>query len=330
MPAIINRFSEIEFDYEFTDIENEFEILMDKNGFILSASRNFKFFQKQIADSFFPLHVSDLTTREYGAFLKSHVCAAASEESYVVSAEFPADHCWEEAAECDGGCEPWYSLSVSPIGSATGATEGVAGRIRLVQHRHRLDRELRAPAHICPTIRLADSRVFAARLQRCLNIGGSHCLTVLAVDALQALKFRFGRHACDELLWGFSTFVKTMALPEFELGHLCNDQIGVLMPNTSQSAAYKWSSEVIRTFSLLAKDHLSSFAKMSASAGISPVRFSGEWSIQEAEIALIMSRSGGGSRASFTWPRDTAYDPPVGVLCGDPVNGVPTKSRQIA
>lgn len=306
MSVNVNQVANYDLGCSIVDLSGDIQISMDVNGFILQSSANFEDFQAKITGSFFPLHISDLTTREYGEFLKRHVCMATSGKSHDVSAEFPAAHCWTEATHCDEGCQHWYSLSVRPVRGSDGKVEGAIGLLRSVQQLRSLERELRVSSEFDPITGLANRRVFSARVQRHLNSGGSHAVVMLTVDAIQALQFRFGRLASEEMLWGFAEFLKNMALPEFELGYLSNEQFGVLMPNTSQAAAYNWAEEVLDTFSLLAKSHLTGFAKISASAGISPARFNADWSLREAAMALLLSRSGGGNRVSFTWPRHAA------------------------
>ena len=269
-------------------------IRLDPQGFIIYASSNIAELGHDLSSMLVMPHVSDLAEKNHGS-------AVSSFFEQVMAGETP--HGWFEfpvlAQRSDDNrglveSRRWYALSLRLIDDDDSAAQGALGLLRSVQHKRSLEGELHSRAVTDPLTGLANRHAFCASLRRHLAGGGGQVMAVLAVDRLRALYMQFGQRTADEIMWGFAKYLETMALPGHELAQLDNERFAVILPDFEMKDAKNWAEDVLKTFSALALPSSARSPKLTASAGLARVECTVDWTLRQAELALVMARAGGG------------------------------------
>ena len=207
------------------------------------------------------------------------------------------------------GRRRWFALSLQPILSGENVPDGETSQgalalLRPVERHHRLEGQLSARAAIDPLTGLGNRRGFCASLRRQLSRGSAElCIAIVAVDRVQAIMLQHGQHAADEIQWGFARFLEAMVQPGQELAQLDGERFGVILPGMTAREAKVWAHEALRTFGELADPDTARQAGLTASAGIARAELNVEWTLRQAELALVMARAGGGMQAVFRGQR---------------------------
>ncbi|WP_299296539.1 diguanylate cyclase [uncultured Erythrobacter sp.] len=271
-------------------------VKLDKQGFIIHASANFAELGFDLSLLLLLPHVTDLAERSHDQDVSDYTGAVLSGRALGGWVEFPA--ITPEAPEGPGSAnsQRWYALSLRPILDEEGEPNGAIGLMRSVQHLRALEGELHASVMTDPLTGLANRHAFCASLRRHLTSGGSHTVAIFAIDRMRALYMQYGQRTADDIQWGFAKFLDTMILPGQELAQLDEERFAVIMPEMTTRAANAWADDVLETFASLAMDSSSRSAKLSASAGIARIECTVDWTLRQAELALVMARAGGGMR----------------------------------
>ena len=77
------------------------------------------------------------------------------------------------------------------------------------------------------------------------------------------------------------------------------ERFAVILPGIKAKAATAWANDLVSTFASLSLSSPGKAPVLSASAGLAGIASSVEWTMKQAELALIMARAGGGNRAKL-------------------------------
>lgn len=281
-------------------------VRLDRHGFIVHASANIVDLGLDFSSVLLLPHITDLAEREYVAFLGHHVTTALAGQTQQGWIEFPVIAGGAHETDHEPSGQRWYALSLRPMTDPAGAVEGALCLMRSVQQLRNLEGELHARAVTDPLTGLANRQAFCASLRRHLAHGGGQMLAVFAVDAMRALLLRYGQRTADEVLWGFAKFLETMALPNHEIAQLDGERFGVLLPDMTSRGAREWAEDVVQTFSALAAPASTKAQQLTASAGLTRMECTVDWTLREAELGLVMARAGGGRQVMVSTHRRAA------------------------
>ncbi|MEM6908623.1 MAG: GGDEF domain-containing protein [Pseudomonadota bacterium] len=299
-------------------------IKLDEAGFILHASANVVQLGEDLTSRLLMPHISDLAEVGHGELVNDYAQQVLTGLSEGGSVEFPVVTCASDEGCLPAACRRWYALSLRPIidepGNPDGKIIGALGLLRSVQHLRLLEGELHARAVTDPLTGLANRHAFCASLRRQLAHGSGRVVVVFAVDRMRAMFLQYGQRTADEILWGFAKFLETMTQPNYELAQLDNERFGVMLSDMTLMTAREWAEEVLQIFSALAIPSSAKAPQLSASAGLAKLEHTVDWTLRQAELALVMARAGGGMQVgqcdyqtSATVPHSAATQPALSV-----------------
>lgn len=271
-------------------------IRLNAHGFIEHASEGLTALGLDLAQMLLPPHVAELADSQYSGHVSRHFDEVMRSEATARWIEFRVKTC-EPDSECTHlQCVRWFALSLRPLIGSNGEQIGALGLLRSIERVRNLEDELFAHALTDPLTGLVNRQVFMTRLRSEMRDGAGGQLALLAVDRMRALFMQYGQRAADEINWGFAKFLQGMAIPGSELTQMDGERFAVILPGVSAEAARHWAEDVLNTFSSLVLPASGKSPKLSASAGLARIETSIDWTMRQAELALIMARAGGGSR----------------------------------
>ena len=302
------------------EASDDIVIKVDANGFIVHASANITQLGQDLTEQLVMPHIRDLSDHDHSEFVALYSEKVLNGYSGEGSVEFPVSLC-----ECEDACNPitcrrWYSLSLRPIvmDSTSGLEEakvvptelcddnaparefakreviGAVGLLRSVQRVRLLESELHSRSVTDPLTGLSNRHAFSASLRRQLANGSDQIVVVFAIDRMRSMLLQYGQRTADEIQWGFAKFLETMVRSDFELAQMDGERFGVRAPNISTAEARAWAQEVLDTFSSLALTNSPRMPRLSASAGLARLESTVDWTLRQAELALVIARAGGG------------------------------------
>lgn len=301
------------------DAAGDIVIRLDEAGFITQASENASELGFDLSSLLLLPHIADLAREDYAGEVLKFVKGVYSDQPPQGWLEFPLKD-WsrpshgELAPEVPPG-QRWYAFSIRAMASEDDASQEMLGLLRSVQHKKSLEGEINARALTDPLTGLANRHAFCARLRNNLDEANNHAVAVFAIDRLRAIFMQYGQRTADEIQWGFAKFLEAMTASEQELAMLDGERFGVLLKGLTVRQARDWTEDVLQTFAALAVDSSSRALQLTASAGLARAEMSVDWTLQQAELGLVMARAGGGMQIG---------------ICGQPVRPVlsPKPSRQ--
>ncbi|MEM7665269.1 MAG: GGDEF domain-containing protein [Pseudomonadota bacterium] len=268
-------------------------IKLDERGFIEHASANITAAGFDLASLLLPPHITELVARDFtGAVVRYMESVMRGEAAGWI--EFPLVHCAAENGFEAAQRSNWYALSVRLVASDNDSSPRAIGLLRSVEHLRGLEEALHERALTDPLTGLSNKSVLCASLRRHLASGKQGTLAILAVDRLRAIFMQYGQRTADEVCWGFAKFLETMTTPEQELARIDGERFGVILPGMNAAAAREWADDVLHTFSALTEPASTRSPQLSASAGIAAIECTVDWSLRQAELALVMACASGG------------------------------------
>jgi GGDEF domain-containing protein len=271
---------------------------LDTKGFITQASENAASLGHDLASLLLMPHISDLAASEYKSTLAAYAQQVLYAEQCQGWLEFPILTRNEEQDSAPAVLLRWFALNLRPVLDEAGELQGAIGLLRSVERVRALEGELHARAVTDPLTGLANRHSLGASLRRHLANGGGQFVAVFAVDRMRAIFMQYGQRTADEIMWGFAKFLETMALPGHELAQIDNERFGVILTGVTRQEARTWAEEVLDTFSQLTIPASSRTPKLTASAGLARVECTVDWTLRQAELALVMARAGGGMKVA--------------------------------
>ena len=278
---------------------------LDEKGFIQHASANISEIGYDLSQLLLKPHIADLAEREHGCDIHDYLARVLDSddgESGVPDwLEFPVGLANSEEAEAAPlhARKKWYALSLRAIhNEKRGDITGALGLLRSVERLRALEGEVYSRALIDPLTGLANRHAFCAALRRQLTSGEEGIMALFEVDRMRAIFMQYGQRTADEIIWGFAKFLEAMALPEFELAQFDGERFCVILPRHSVQAAREWAQDVLETFGSLTVSTSSRAPRLSASAGLAGIECTVDWTLRQAELALVMARARGGMQVS--------------------------------
>ncbi len=289
-----------------TDESDDIVIRLDTNGFIDWASSNASALGFDFASLLLMPHISDLAQPEFADEIAAYCTQVLEGDRQGGWLEFPLPE--REMDDGEGRLVPnWYALSLRAISEGTGAVQGAMGLLRSAQHKHALAQDISAQASSEPVTGLANRKTFCAALTRLIGSPSSdnvkpNALAVFAIDGMRAIFMQHGQSTADEIRWGFSRFLETMATPTCQIAQLDEERVGVVIEGMPLRDAREWAGGVIRTFAELTIPSRGRAPELTASAGLARLEVSADWTMRQAELGLVMARAGGGGQTSVCQP----------------------------
>lgn len=285
-------------------------VKLDLNGFIINASSNIDQLGPDFSAQLLMPHVCDLADAEFGEVLSDYVEQVMDGKPCDDAVEFTLAYMGEpssadlvpdntsasspvEAAR-HAANKRWYSLSLRPVFDDHNVATGALGLLRSIDDRRQLEGELHSRAVTDPLTGLYNRHVFCANMRRQLAKGAPRIVMVFAVDRMRAMLLQYGQRTSDEIQWGFAKFLEAMIKPDFELAQFDNERFAVMAPDLSIEEARAWASEVLDTFSSIAITSSPRAPQLSASAGLARLEATVDWTLRQAELALVIAQAGGG------------------------------------
>ncbi len=302
------------------DTSGDIVLRLDSAGFVMHASENAADLGMDLSSLLLMPHIADFADRDYGVEVARYVAAIlgqhdTGEDAAPAWIEFPVRSCTINDDCSHKDCRHWYALSLRVIEPDDGAPQGALGLMRSVQHKYSLEGELNARALTDPLTGLANRHALCAAMRRTIASGEQACLAVFAIDRMRAIFMQYGQRTADEIQWGFAKFLDTMTIPGQELAQLDDERFGVLLPGMTTKQSREWASDVLSTFAGLAVTPTSRAPDLTASAGLTVVEMTVDWTLRQAELGLVLARAGGGMQIGFGGrPRS-----PAPIACGAPV-----------
>lgn len=285
-------------------------VKLDSDGFILHASSNIEAIGTDLSAMLLPPHVTDMADREFSVDLEHYLTRVMRGEALTCELaeglEFPLRR---NHVEHDFGMPDtprWYTLILRRVPKSEGGQTAAVGLLRSVARERELQLALDQRVMTDPLTGLANEGVFNANLRRQIASGEPAMMAIFGIDRLRAIFMQYGQRTADEVCWGFARFFEAMTLPENALARLDNERFGVILPGQSAREARQWVEGVLETVSALTYVSSPKSHKLTASAGIAPVERSSDWTLRQAEIALVMARASGGMQVG---------------QCGNPASG---------
>ncbi|MDJ0979394.1 MAG: diguanylate cyclase [Erythrobacter sp.] len=278
-------------------------VKVDPHGFIETASSNIIEIGYDLSQLLLKPHLADLAKREYAAELKAHleaVLAGSPEENASVEwLEFPVG-----IAETPSHLEArphqkvWYALSLRAMKNEDGAVIGALGLLRSVERLRALEGEVYSRARIDPLTGLANRHAICASLRRQLAAGEEGALALFEIDRMRAVYLQYGQRTADEIICGFAKFLEAVVPKDCELGQFDGERFCVILPGLARKASLDWAQEALETFASLTLTTTARSPRLSASAGLAVIETSVDWTLRQAELALVMARARGGMQVA--------------------------------
>ncbi len=295
------------------EASNDIVVKLDVNGFIVRASANITQLGGDLTQQLMMPHICDLCDHDHSEFVSLYAERVLNGYKGDGSIEFPVVSQDGERPLGPISNRRWYSLNLRPIfdesdavraDSAVSCIEksrmadeevvGAIGLLRSVQQVRLLESELHSRAVTDPLTGLSNRHAFSASLRRQLANGSPQIVVVFAVDHMRSMLLQYGQRTADEIQWGFAKFLETMVHPGYELAQIDSERFGVMLPGVSFAQAKSWAQEVLDTFSSLAITSSPRIPKLTASAGLARLDTTVDWTLKQAELALVIARAGGG------------------------------------
>lgn len=277
-------------------------IRIDQGGFIETASPNLGEIGYDLSQMLLKPHLADLAHRDHFAELENYiefVLAASPQQTAAVDwFEFPIAPAPSDDATGAPPRAVWYALSLRAIVDDSGVACGALGLLRSLDRIRALEGEVYSRALIDPLTGLANRHAFCAALRRQLGTGEGGVMALFEVDRMRAIFMQYGQRAADEIIWGFARFLETMVHPGYELAQFDAERFCVILPGLSSRESRRWVEEVLETFAALTLSASARSPRLSASAGLAPIAGSLDWTLRQAELALVMARAGEGMQVA--------------------------------
>ncbi len=292
------------------DTTGDIAVRLDRHGFIETASANLADIGYDLTQLLVKPHVADLAERDHVAALRAYTSRILNSNDGVGDAhdhstdgaadwlEFPvlANHRPDSGTTAADGC--WYALSLRALKNPSGAITGALGLLRSVQRLRGLESEIQSRTLIDPLTGLANRHAFLTALRRQLSSGKGGAIALFEIDRMRAVFMQYGQRTADEIIWGFARFLETMAHGSHEVAQLDGEKFCVILPGLSRHAAREWSRDVLDTFASLTLMPSARSPRLSASAGLAVIECTVDWTLRQAELALVMARARGGMQVA--------------------------------
>lgn len=285
------------------DSAGDIVLAIDAKGFIAHASSNIERIGVGISAMLLPPRLPDLAQREFGHAIEDFLDRVMRGERVRQWIEFPIG-CGASGPESDdqpiedGSSDAWFALSLRRVAEGGQREPGAVGLLRSVDKVRRLEDEVFSRSLTDPLTGLVNRQVFYTCVRSELASGAGGTVVLFAIDSLRSLFLQYGQQAADEVQWAFSKFLESFSRPGFELAQIDGERFAVLLPGLSPRSARAWAEEVLRTLSALAVPMSSRSPQLSASAGLARIERSADWTLRQAEVALVMAQAGGGMKVS--------------------------------
>lgn len=277
-------------------------VKIDRHGFIETASASIGAIGYDLSQLLFKPHLTDLADRNFSGELKDHIAIVLSgdnaESGTVDWLEFPLGQNGLMQEEKSRANSAWFALSLRAITNEQAQVCGAIGLLRSVERLRALEGEVYSRALIDPLTGLANRHAFCAALRRQLAGAQGGAIALFEVDRMRAVFMQYGQRTADEIIWGFAKFLETMVQDDYELAQFDGGRFAVILPGATPKMSRKWAEDVLQTFATLTLATSSRKPQLSASAGLAPIQTSVDWTLRQAELALVMARARGGMQVA--------------------------------
>ena len=277
-------------------------VRVDRRGFIETASANISDIGYDLSQLLLKPHLADLAEQGHLSALREYVAlilsGGAEETAAADWLEFPIDRASKSEDNPPALSGSWYALSLRAIADEEGSVSGALGLLRSVERMRALEGEVYSRALIDPLTGLANRHAFCGALRRQLASGTQGSMALFEIDRMRAVFMQYGQRTADEIIWGFAKFLETMVQGEYELGQFDGERFCVILPDLPRKTCRSWAQEVLQTFASLTLTTTARSPRLSASAGLAPIQKSVDWTLRQAELALVMARARGGMQVA--------------------------------
>ncbi|UAB78239.1 diguanylate cyclase [Erythrobacter sp. SCSIO 43205] len=299
-------------------------IRLDNAGFIVNASQNAERLGLELDALLVKPHIADVFDAKAHAgvtqYFNQVIAGKDDTPKHTSGVEFPLRLQGDDLLAQDGlgedtkqtvsaSCAPnqhWYSLKLVRVEADEAGQFEALGTLRCVQDKYALTAIPVSNGEAFPDAATTDSvtgictrRGFTDRLTHSIKDAKAASIALFAVDGMKAIYMTYGQSTADEVRWGFARFLEAVTESQHFLAQVDEERFGVILPAMTPREAREWAADVLQLFAGLTVSPAGRGSDLSASAGISSVQVSAEWSLRQAELGLIMARSAGGMQTGY-------------------------------
>ncbi|MEM1051067.1 MAG: GGDEF domain-containing protein [Pseudomonadota bacterium] len=281
---------------------SDIHVELDQAGFVVHTSHNAVQLGIDPQSLLLMPHVADLAVLDHQSKVTQYFQQVIAGDTVQQPVVFPLHQV--DPLDADNPCDDqhWYSLKLRRIDSEAETSAAAIGTLQPVQQKHSSPRQYPIGAINDPFTGLADRRCFVSSLVSSIATHEIVSVAVFAIDGMRAIFMQYGQGTADEIRWGFARFLEAMAEPHHSLAQIDEERFGIILPDMRPKQAREWASEVLNIFAGLAMPATGREPELRASAGITGAELNAEWTIRQAELGLVMARSGGGMQAAVCQP----------------------------
>ena len=286
------------------DIAGDIILKTDRHGFIEQSSPGLPNIGLRTDGLLILPHISDLAAPHHAKGVREYVRQALSGETQFECVEFPLASA--TPAEVDQTSHPndrpaskWFALRLRLAPGQTGEPNGALGMLRSIKRPHAIGSSLPENYDIDRLTGLGSRQAFDANLAARMADGRNGTMVLIEIDSFRSLHHRFGPSSGEEIICAFADFLLVMLGTDSSISRMKEARFAFFLEHREPGAARQQVEELLRTFAQLSSDLAGDAPGVSASAGLSSLGENAALAISNAEKALILASTNGGSQAKI-------------------------------
>jgi GGDEF domain-containing protein len=286
------------------DIAGDIILKTDRYGFIEQSSPGLPNIGLSTDGLLILPHISDLAAPHYARGVREYVRQALSGETQLECVEFPlASATSPEADQTSHSTErlvsKWFALRLRLAPGQTGQPNGALGMLRSIKRPHAIGAGLLGESDVDQLTGLGSRQAFDANLATRLADRRNDTMVLIEIDSFRSLHHRFGPSSRDEIICAFADFLLVMLGADSGLSRMKEARFAFFLEHREPSAARQQVEELLKTFAQLSSDFAGDAPGVFASAGLASLGENAALAISNAEKALILASTNGGSQAKI-------------------------------
>ena len=286
------------------DIAGDIILKTDRHGFIEQSSPGLPSMGLRTDGLLILPHISDLAAPHYAKSVREYVRQALSGETQLECVEFPLASATSPEADLmshstERPVSKWFALRLRLAPGQTGEPSGALGMLRSIKRPHAIGAGLLEDPDIDHLTNLTSRLSFEANLATRIADGRGDTLVLIEIDSFRSLHHRFGPSSGDEIICAFADFLLVMLGTDSGLSRMKEARFAFFLEHREPNMARKQVEELLKTFARLSSDLAADAPGVSASAGLASLGENAAFAISNAEKALILAGTSGGSQAKI-------------------------------
>ncbi|HSG35021.1 MAG TPA: GGDEF domain-containing protein [Sphingomonadaceae bacterium] len=267
---------------------NDIVFKLDREGYVQHASPAIDRLGLPFNSMLIGPHLLDLVDRDHAEPVERELRAALAGR--------PSGRWVELRTACDTGPGHWFELRLRSLCRADDQVYGALGVMRSIAERKSLEDQLFASELTDPLTGLSNRRAFLAMLQHLVEARSDGCVALFGIDNFNAINMRYGQGVGDRVLMVFSDLLRALMRQDDIISRIGDECLGVLLPSSDPKRARKICRRIVETLSETRQELRNGNLTITASAGVSRIGASLDYTMQRAQLALFMAKAKGRNR----------------------------------